>query len=98
MSLEVYFRMAALLGAVLLYGCGPSEDTLKPKVLRIAYTMGTSELIHQSAQQMAELVESKSGGTIQVRLYPAGQLGNDQGVTKQSSFGRSTQPSLAEPP
>lgn len=71
---------AALLGAILLGGCGPSKDTGKSKVLRIAYTMGTSELIHQSAMKMAELVESKSGGAIQVRLYPAGQLGNDQGV------------------
>ncbi len=80
MRCRVFSGTAALVGAVLLCGCGPSEDAGKPKVLRIAYTMGTSELIHRSALRMAELVESKSGGAIQVRLYPAGQLGNDQGV------------------
>jgi tripartite ATP-independent transporter DctP family solute receptor len=42
--------------------------------------MGTSELIHQSAQRMRDLVEQKSGGRLEVRLYPAGQLGNDQQV------------------
>jgi len=74
------FWMAWALATVLLSGCGPTTDTAAPKVLRIAYTMGTSELIHRGAQKMAELVEQRSNGAIQVRLYPAGQLGNDQGV------------------
>lgn len=68
---------------LLAAGCGHKARDGSPdqvKILRIAYTMGTSELIHESARKMGELVEQKSSGAIQVRLYPAGQLGNDQGV------------------
>lgn len=80
MRCSMFFVTPAVLVTFLVCGCSPSRDSAKPKVLRIAYTMGTSELIHQSALKLAELIESKSGGTIQVRLYPSGQLGNDQGV------------------
>jgi TRAP-type transport system periplasmic protein len=80
MRRRVFSVVAAMLCAFLFCGCGPPEKGHKPKILRIAYTMGTSELVHQSAGKMADLVETKSGGAIQVRLYPAGQLGNDQGV------------------
>jgi tripartite ATP-independent transporter DctP family solute receptor len=88
MKHKVLPEIVVLLGMALLCGCGSSsEDADRPKVLWIAYTMGTSELIHQSALKMAELVKSKSGGSIQVRLYPAGQLGSDQGVIEALKLG-----------
>jgi TRAP-type transport system periplasmic protein len=76
-----------LLGGLLLSGCGRGGDNDGAKTLRIAYAMGPSELIHQSARRFAELVKERSGGRIAVRIYPGGQLGNDQGVVEGVKLG-----------
>lgn len=84
MKITVFLQaFLSALGAMFMAGCSPEEGEASredPKILRIAYTMGTSELIHESGQRMQELVKQKSDGRIEVRLYPASQLGNDQQV------------------
>jgi len=84
MKITVFLQtFLVALGAMFMAGCSPEKGEAsqdEPKILRIAYTMGTSELIHESAQRMQELVKQKTGGRIEVRLYPASQLGNDQQV------------------
>lgn len=66
-----------LLAAGWLCGCAPSSGP-QPKVVRLAYTAGTSELLHLASVRFAERVKAESGGRLVVRLYPSGQLGNER--------------------
>jgi len=65
-----------LLAAVWLCGCGSSRP--QPKIIRLAYTSGPSELLHRASLRLAEQVKAESGGRLAVRLYPGGQLGNER--------------------
>jgi tripartite ATP-independent transporter DctP family solute receptor len=67
-----------ILGVLLsafLSGCGPRSDE---KVIRMGYVSGTSELLHAGALDFAARVAERSQGRLRVKLYPAGQLGDDR--------------------
>ena len=61
--------------AIALSGCAREEDE---KLIRMAYVSGTTELLHAAAEQFARLVAERSEGRLRVKLYPAGQLGDDR--------------------
>jgi len=69
-------RVMAALGVLWFSGCGGSSP--QPKVVRVAYVPGPSELLHAAALRFAEQVKTESGGKMEVRLYPGGQLGNER--------------------
>jgi tripartite ATP-independent transporter DctP family solute receptor len=48
---------------------------------------GPSELLHQAAQRFAEQVKAESGGKLEVRLYPSGQLGNERELVEGLKLG-----------
>ncbi|MDD2598272.1 MAG: TRAP transporter substrate-binding protein [Kiritimatiellae bacterium] len=75
----------AVLGALWLCGCGPTE--VKPKILRVAYVPGPSELLHQASVRFAEQVKTESNGKMAVRLYPSGQLGNERELIEGLKLG-----------
>jgi tripartite ATP-independent transporter DctP family solute receptor len=64
--------------------CGCTEQQHKsgtaenPKLFRVAYVYGQTELVHKAAERFAEQVEKESGGSIDVRLFPNGQLGKER--------------------
>jgi len=76
-SLWVLGSFVLALGIV---GCNRPTDA--PKVIRLAYTPGPSELLHRAAVRFAERVQQESGGRLSVRLYPGGQLGNERELTE----------------
>jgi TRAP-type transport system periplasmic protein len=63
------------LGAAILVGCSPSPDE---KIIRMGYVSGPTELLHSGAQVFAERIAERSQGRLRVKLYPAGQLGDDR--------------------
>jgi tripartite ATP-independent transporter DctP family solute receptor len=65
-------------------GCMNSGDK---KILRIGYVYGPSELLHTAAQQIAAQINEESGGAIEVRLYPSGQLGNERELLEALRLG-----------
>ena len=69
----------ALIAAPFLAGCAPESET---KIVRVAYASGPSELLHFAAQRFEDLVEEKSNGKLEVRLYPSGQLGNEREIVE----------------
>lgn len=79
-----HFRivLAWILAAVIVvgWGCGkPSEE--KPKettVLKLASLTPASHTYNQGAARFAELVRERSGGRIQITVYPEGQLGKGE--------------------
>lgn len=78
-------RIACGLALALLCGCGRTGE--QPKLIRLAYTAGPSELLHRAAAHFAERVKADSGGALEVRLYPSGQLGNERELTEGLKLG-----------
>ena len=70
---------------VLVCGCGRKEA--KPKIVRVAYAPGPSELLHRAAEQFAKQVNTESDGKMEVRLYPSGQLGNERELIEGLKLG-----------
>lgn len=55
--------------------CSQKEDV---KVLRLAHTLDTQHPVHNAMVELGRLLEQKSNGQLQVRLYPSGQLGGER--------------------
>mgnify|MGYP000163812077 FL=1 len=69
---------AGLIGAAMLLGStANAQDT---KVLRMSFVNVKEHPHGVGAERFAELVNKKSGGKLQVRLYPGGTLGSDMQV------------------
>jgi tripartite ATP-independent transporter DctP family solute receptor len=55
--------------------------------LRFAHTMSTADTFHLAAIKFSELVKQKTNGTVDIKVYPAGQLGQDQQVLQGVRIG-----------
>lgn len=73
-------RFVAVAAIVVAAGCGGRDAA--PTVFRVAYTAGPSELLHEAATRMAASAGKASDGTLDVRVYPGGQLGNERELTE----------------
>lgn len=71
-------RLAALSCAVLaLSAAGALAADIKPRQIKFAFVNNAEHSQGIGAKRFAELVAQKSGGKINVQLYPAGVLGGD---------------------
>ena len=77
---HLFAPASALCLLAFFIGCGSSttEPAAEPKILRLAHVYGPTELLHRTTERFAERVEKESGGKIDVRLYPNGQLGKER--------------------
>ncbi len=67
--------IVAVLALALIGGCGKSQDKL---TLRLAHILDPSTPVHKAMAFMAARLDSLSGGTMHVVIYPSGQLGNER--------------------
>ena len=74
-------------GLLALAVCGCGRDAGAPKIFRIAYAQGPTELLHEAALRMAEQIKKESEGRLDVRLYPGGQLGNEREIIEGLKLG-----------
>ena len=72
----------AVLCAGLMAGCGASSTTAdtsysaeNPLVLTLAHGLSEAHTVHIAMTQFAEEVNEKTGGRVQVKIFPNGQLG-----------------------
>lgn len=92
-KLIILFLLIALPATVLM-GCGSksakgSADATveKPLVLTLAHNMSETHTVHIALEQFANTVSEKSGGRIQIRIFPNGQLGSETEVLEQLMAG-----------
>ncbi|MEN8798007.1 MAG: TRAP transporter substrate-binding protein [Flavobacteriaceae bacterium] len=60
---------------VLLFSCSHQPDR---KIIRLAHGLDTNHPVHQAMVYMGDRLELKSKGTIEVLIYPGGQLGAER--------------------
>src|SRR5690606_41052755 len=55
--------------------------------LKLAYVMAPRGPAHEAAEYLAKIVEERSGGTLQITLYPGAQLGTDRSEERRVGKG-----------
>ena len=85
---------AAVLCAGLMAGCGASSTTAdtsysaeNPLVLTLAHGLSEAHTVHIAMTQFAEEVNEKTGGRVQVKIFPNGQLGSENENLEQLQAG-----------
>lgn len=63
------------IGLFILGSCSKEKET---KILRLAHTLDIKHPVHKAMVILGEKLEKKSNGTLQVKLYPSGQLGAER--------------------
>jgi TRAP-type transport system periplasmic protein len=71
-------RRTFLATATVLALAGPAAAQDKPVTLRMASAFDQSTDMMQAAKRFADLAKEKSGGTIDIRLFPGGQMGGEK--------------------
>lgn len=56
-------------------------------VLKLAHTLPPAAPVHVAMERFAELVAAKSGGTVEVQIFPSGQLGSETETLEQLQRG-----------
>ncbi|WPP50048.1 TRAP transporter substrate-binding protein [Catalinimonas niigatensis] len=73
-----------LLVLMLFFGCKDKEEIT---VLRLAHELSVDHSVHQAMVYMAEQLEKKSEGKLQLKIYPSGQLGSERESLEMLQFG-----------
>lgn len=88
------FIIMTVLSALMLSGCASqgaksSEDATaeNPLILTLAHNLSETHLTSIALEEFAKLVEENSGGRIQVKIFPNGQLGSETEVLEQLMAG-----------
>lgn len=80
--LSVLPAVAVAISVALAPG-GAAAETL----IRLAHTLNPTDARHIGAQRFEELVEERSGGDIQVEIYPSSQLGGQSEIFEGMTLG-----------
>ncbi|MBW7476106.1 TRAP transporter substrate-binding protein [Paenibacillus oenotherae] len=66
---------------------GGNASSDKKVKLRLGHITGESDAWHKGALKFAELVKEKSGGSVEVEVYPSSTLGNDRDLIEGMQLG-----------
>jgi tripartite ATP-independent transporter DctP family solute receptor len=81
----VFTLLGGLALGVLSAGQGFAQD--KPVTIRIASAFEQSTDMMQAAKRFADLVKERSKGSIDVRLFPGGQMGGEKDIVEAMKIG-----------
>lgn len=69
----------------LLVGC--REKSQEKTIISMAFQSAEETVQYDTALFFKKTLEQKSNGTIEVKIYPSGQLGNDRELIESTNFG-----------
>jgi len=69
-----YFKSLLLVG-LLLSACGPAHRSTR---LKLAHGLDVNHPVHKGMEFLAQRVAEKSGGRMEIEIYPGGQLGSER--------------------
>ena len=76
-SVNIGKSVLILLSLVLLCSCEKNESAPGTKTLRLAHTLPETHVVHQAMEFMAQRIDEKSKGRIQLKIFSGGQLGKE---------------------
>jgi tripartite ATP-independent transporter DctP family solute receptor len=77
-------RIVWTVAILLIFGCSRQNEV---DVLKLAHGLDVNHPVHKGIVNFAERLEKKSGGTLQVQIYPNGQLGNERELLELLQIG-----------
>ncbi len=81
----LWTSLASVLLAVAAVGCSdPAPDV---RVLRLGHGLSADHPVHEAMEVMAARVAEKSGGALQIEIYPSGQLGSERELLELLQIG-----------
>ncbi len=78
------FKIAVVVLTALLSSCMVSKDR---KILYFAHSLPTSHPVHKGILDMQRLLNENSGGKLQIKIFPDGQLGTEREVLELLQIG-----------
>jgi len=78
------FLIAGLLLGLLATSCQKESEKI---VLKAGHVLDTSHPSHKALEFMAKRLAEKSGGRVELRIYPSGQLGGSRELIEQVQLG-----------
>jgi tripartite ATP-independent transporter DctP family solute receptor len=85
MQRRTILGVAAALALSLAAGRADAQD--KPVTIRIASAFDQTTDMMQAAKRFADLVKERSGGSIDVKLFPGGQMGGEKDIVEALKIG-----------
>ncbi|WP_299188541.1 TRAP transporter substrate-binding protein [uncultured Aquimarina sp.] len=73
MRIKILFPL--FIGLLIIGSCSTKKEV---KILRLAHTLDTKHPVHKAMIILGEKLKKKSNGTLEVKLYPSGQLGAER--------------------
>ncbi|WP_321990983.1 sialic acid TRAP transporter substrate-binding protein SiaP [Marispirochaeta aestuarii] len=70
-----------------IFAEGSSEGAADSYTLRLSHVLPTDHQNHKTAVKFAELVKEKTGGKVNIEIFPAAQLGNEKEIIDSVAMG-----------
>lgn len=92
-KISVLLVLVVFLLTALLAGCGGSKDqgaatkSNEKIVLKLGHIVNNDNSWHKGSEKFKEVVEAKSNGRIEVKIYPNSQLGSERSVIEGIQLG-----------
>ena len=78
-----YTVIAALTGGAMAVGSAQAQDA----TIGFAHMNSPSHFVNVGGQMMADAVAERTGGAVEIQLFPSGELGESSAVTEQINLG-----------
>nr|WKN35748.1 TRAP transporter substrate-binding protein [Tunicatimonas sp. TK19036] len=86
MQIKKLFILSCI-GLTTLLFANSCADKDEVTVLRLAHELSVDHSVHKAMVYMAEQMETKSNGQLQMKIYPSGQLGSERECLEMLQFG-----------
>lgn len=81
------FALSLMVGMAVALTCFAADPVKKPIVLKLGHIQSETDLWQLGAAKFAELVDAKTKGEVQVKLFPNSTLGNDRDMAEGLQIG-----------
>ncbi len=77
--MKIYIRICiAISFSVFFFSCGGQDGGVQVKRFSLPHVLNVDHPVHKALEKFAEEVETRSGGSMVIRIQPGGTLGNEQ--------------------
>ncbi|MGH7187142.1 MAG: C4-dicarboxylate ABC transporter, partial [Pseudomonadota bacterium] len=83
-------RRQFLIGSALLGGAALAARPARAqgaKILRLAHLEASDSSFHKAIERMSQSVKQKTGGQVDIRVFPSGQLGGYRDIVEGLRLG-----------
>ena len=81
------FAVSLMVGMAVAFSCFAADPVKKPIILKLGHIQSETDLWQLGAVKFAELVDAKTKGEVQVKIFPNSTIGNDRDMAEGLQIG-----------